>query len=99
MLTLARRGVAVTEVVNLNQIITDYLQSPEFMRLIEHHPSAKVVTELDTKLLNMIGSPVHLSKTIMNLVSNAAEAMPGGEPSPSGPKINMWSNSSTVMIP
>jgi len=25
-----------------------------------------------------MGSPVHLSKTIMNLVSNAAEAMPGG---------------------
>jgi PAS domain S-box-containing protein len=78
LLTLARRGVAVTEVVNLNRIITDYLQSPEFMRLMEYHPSAKVVTELDTDLLNMIGSPVHLSKTIMNLISNAAEAMPGG---------------------
>ena len=25
-----------------------------------------------------MGSPVHLSKTIMNLVSNAAEAMPSG---------------------
>lgn len=78
LLTLARRGVAVTEVVNLNQIISDYLQSPEFMRLIEHHPAAKVATELDHNLMNIIGSPVHLSKTIMNLVSNAAEAMPGG---------------------
>ncbi len=28
--------------------------------------------------MNIIGSPVHLSKTIMNLVSNAAEAMPDG---------------------
>ncbi|UCD81876.1 MAG: response regulator, partial [Desulfobacterales bacterium] len=27
---------------------------------------------------NIMGSPVHLSKTIMNLVSNAAEAMPNG---------------------
>jgi PAS domain S-box-containing protein len=78
LLTLARRGVAVTEVVNLNQILTDYLQSPEFMRLIEHHPAAKVTTELAPDLLHVIGSPVHLSKTIMNLVSNAAEAMPGG---------------------
>jgi len=29
-------------------------------------------------LLNILGSPVHLSKTIMNLFSNAAEAMPDG---------------------
>jgi signal transduction histidine kinase len=25
-----------------------------------------------------MGSPIHLSKTVMNLVSNAAEAMPEG---------------------
>ncbi|MBN1381008.1 MAG: response regulator, partial [Deltaproteobacteria bacterium] len=29
-------------------------------------------------LMNVIGSPVHISKTIMNLVSNAAEAMTDG---------------------
>jgi CheY-like chemotaxis protein len=29
-------------------------------------------------LLNIVGSPVHLEKTVMNLVSNAAEAMPKG---------------------
>jgi len=28
--------------------------------------------------MNSMGSPIHLSKTIMNLVSNAAEAMPDG---------------------
>jgi CheY-like chemotaxis protein len=33
---------------------------------------------LDDHLLNIIGSPVHLAKTVMNLVTNAAEAMPGG---------------------
>jgi two-component system cell cycle sensor histidine kinase/response regulator CckA len=30
LLTLARRGVAISEVVNLNAIISDQLQSPEF---------------------------------------------------------------------
>ncbi|MBN1849966.1 MAG: response regulator [Deltaproteobacteria bacterium] len=78
LLTLARRGVAVTEVANLNQIIADYLQSPEFNKLIEYHPSTHVRTNLDQDLLNIMGSPIHLSKTIMNLVSNAAEAMPDG---------------------
>ena len=32
-------------------------------------------TDLDKDLMNIKGSPVHLSKTIMNLLSNAAEAI------------------------
>lgn len=78
LLTLARRGVAVTEVLNINQIISDYLESPEFESLQENHPSVAVVVDLETELQNIMGSPVHLSKTIMNLISNAAEAMPDG---------------------
>ena len=35
-------------------------------------------THLSPDLLNIMGSPFHLSKTLMNLVSNAAEAMPDG---------------------
>ncbi|MCP4694040.1 MAG: response regulator, partial [Desulfobacterales bacterium] len=77
LLTLARRGVAVTEVVNLNQIIREYLSSPEFDKLMMYHPEIRIETWLDDALLNIMGSPVHLSKTIMNLLSNAAEATPG----------------------
>jgi CheY-like chemotaxis protein len=33
---------------------------------------------LDPDLLNILGSSVHLSKTIMNLVTNSAESMPDG---------------------
>ena len=33
---------------------------------------------MDENLLCVLGSPVHLSKTVMNLVSNSAEAMPEG---------------------
>ena len=78
LLTLARRGVAITEAVNLNNIISDYLKSPEYGKLREFHSDVKLKTDLETDLLHISGSPVHLSKTIMNLISNAAEAMPEG---------------------
>jgi PAS domain S-box-containing protein len=78
LLTLARRGVEATEVVNLNFIVAEYLQSPEHAKLELNHPGARIEMHLDEDLLNILGSPVHLSKTVMNLVSNAAEAMPEG---------------------
>jgi PAS domain S-box-containing protein len=78
LLTLARRGVAATEVVNLNHVISEYLHSPEYEKLELYHPEVRPKTHLETNLLPIMGSPVHLSKTIMNLVSNAAEAMIDG---------------------
>ena len=78
LLTLARRGVETTEVVSLNQIVADYLGSPEFSKLQLNHPGITTRTRLEDDLLNIVGSPVHLSKTVMNLVTNAAEAMPDG---------------------
>ncbi len=76
LLTLARRGVASSEVTNLNQIIADYLKSPEFVKLAADYPRIRLDTSLAPDLLNLMGSPVHLSKTIMNLVLNAVEAIP-----------------------
>ncbi|MCD4715790.1 MAG: PAS domain S-box protein, partial [Desulfobacterales bacterium] len=78
LLTLARRGVVVTEVVNLNNILDDYLKSPEIENLKGFYPDAKIESNLEGHLLNIMGSPVHLSKSVMNLVNNAAEAMPDG---------------------
>ena len=78
LLTLARRGIAVTEVVNLNHIIYEYLKSPEHENLRLYNPNVQVEINPETDLLNILGSPAHLYKTVMNLVSNAAEAMPDG---------------------
>ena len=75
LLTLARRGVAVTEVINLNRIVEDYLQSPEHGKLLSYHPHIRLETQLEPELMNISGSPVHLTKALMNLVSNAAEAI------------------------
>jgi CheY-like chemotaxis protein len=66
------------EPVGLNRIITDYLRSPEFQKLRSFHPASTIESDLAGDLLLIQGSPVHLSKIVMNLVSNAAEAMPCG---------------------
>jgi PAS domain S-box-containing protein len=78
LLTLARRGVRVAEVVNLNRIIFEYLKSPEHQKLRILHPAIQVEADLEKDLSNIMGSPVHLSKCVMNLVSNAAEAIAEG---------------------
>ncbi len=77
LLTVAR-GVATTkEPLNLNDLIGDYLHSPEFSKLKKFHPTVTVKTNLDRELLNISGSHVHIRKVVMNLVSNAAEAIEG----------------------
>ncbi|MBW2564269.1 MAG: response regulator [Deltaproteobacteria bacterium] len=78
LLTMTRRGVAVTKVLNLNEIISEYFKSPEYNQLKSYHPDVEVKTCFDSNLLEILGSPVHLSKIVMNLVSNAAEALPQG---------------------
>jgi len=40
--------------------------------------SKRVETEFEKRLLCIYGSPAHLSKSVMNLISNSAEAMPEG---------------------
>ena len=78
LLTLARRGVAISEVVNLNHIIAEQLNSPEFEKLMSFHRDVQVKADFEENLLSIKGSATHLSKTIMNIIYNAAEAMPGG---------------------
>ncbi|MBU1420788.1 MAG: response regulator [Proteobacteria bacterium] len=77
LLTLARRGVLITKILNLNSIITDYLSSHEHQELLLHHPNVRVETHLAKNLMDLMGSEVHLSKTLMNLVSNGIESMTG----------------------
>ena len=80
LLTMARRGVTSVDIININDIINEYLNSPEFDKIAKYHPDVRCRSELDPNLLNIEGSSIHLFKTLMNLVSNAAEAMPeGGE--------------------
>ncbi len=78
MLTLARRGVQNRHTLNLNTLIIDFLKAPEFLNITRRHAGLRVRTQLDAKPLHILGAPVQLTKTIMNLIVNAAEAMPRG---------------------
>ena len=75
LLTVAR-GVATTkEPLNLNDLVGDYLHSPEFNKLKQFHPTVTFKANFDSDLLNISGSHVHIRKAVMNLVSNASEAI------------------------
>ena len=78
LLTLARRGVAVSQIIELNQVVQDYLDGPEVAALKARHSQVSIETELSPSVFNIVGSAIHLEKSIMNLVTNAAEAMPDG---------------------
>ena len=78
LLTLARRGVAARELVNLNQIVEECLDSPEIQSLMGLQPNIKISTSLQPDLFNTYGSSIHIFKSLSNLIFNAVEAMPKG---------------------
>ncbi|MCP3898712.1 MAG: hypothetical protein GY707_03145, partial [Desulfobacteraceae bacterium] len=78
LLTMARRGIVVTDVINLNQVVDTFFNSPECERLKLFNSDVIIKSNLDKDLLNIKGSIVHLFKVVMNLINNAAEAMPKG---------------------
>lgn len=77
LLTVARGIAQKKEPVNLNIIIEQYMQSPELTQLSSRFPHVSFVTETYNELSMFHGSSVHISKILMNLVINAAEAING----------------------
>lgn len=78
LLTLARRGVATLELVNLNDIVDKFLASPEKQALMRLYPNIDICANLRSNLLNVYGSSTHILKSLSHLVTNAVEAMPEG---------------------
>ncbi len=77
LLTLARRGVTVSEVLNLNPVVTDFMNSAEQEKIRSYNPGVRFDVHLDQRLMNIRGSRIHLTKTLMNLLLNAVEAISG----------------------
>jgi len=75
LLTITRGVATGKETLNLNSIVKEYLDSPEYQKLESSHAFVRYKTELDPDLLNIRGSTSHIKKTLMNLVTNASEAI------------------------
>jgi two-component system, cell cycle sensor histidine kinase and response regulator CckA len=75
MLTLARRGIETQDPLDLNAIVSEQLVSPEYMKLASSHVQVKVRTDLEADLPKIKGSLFHLEKALMNLFTNAMEAI------------------------
>ena len=78
MLTFSRRENILTQLTNLNEIISSYLNTQEKQKFKSDYPLINIETNLETGLLNISASPTHLNITINNLLYNAAQAMPNG---------------------
>jgi two-component system cell cycle sensor histidine kinase/response regulator CckA len=77
LLTVAR-GVAVAkEVRNLNSLAKEYLNSPEHKKLNVLYPEVLFAHRLEATQAGIFCSPLHIKKCLMNLVTNAAEAVVG----------------------
>ena len=77
LLTLARRGVMKHDLLHLNTLLFQYLDSPEGLMLKRDYPGIDIHISCAPDLLPINGSSVHLVKTIMNIVHNAVESISG----------------------
>jgi signal transduction histidine kinase len=78
LLTLARRNVVTKKVIDLNKLINDFLVTPECRKITGDRSNITIQTNLGDGMTTVLGSETHLSKAVMNLISNAVDAMPAG---------------------
>lgn len=77
LLTVARGAAIVKEVKNLNELIHEYLRSPEHGKLTYVSPGIDWQIIYDNNLKNVHCAPIHFKKCLMNLLRNGVEAMGG----------------------
>lgn len=78
LLTMARRGIQSEDVINFNTVIADFMNTPEFEDLLARNSRIRFEIDLSPDLLRIKGSAPHLFKSILNLMTNAIEAMADG---------------------
>jgi two-component system cell cycle sensor histidine kinase/response regulator CckA len=77
LLTVARGAAIVKEVRDINALIKEYLDSPEHKKLNALYPEILFAHRFKATQADIFCSPLHIKKCLMNLVTNAAEAVVG----------------------
>lgn len=77
LLTVARGTANTKKIIDLNVLVRDYIDSPEYRRQKESAPGVRLELELADTPLPVFCSVIHIRKCLMNLVINALEAMTG----------------------
>ena len=77
LLTVARGSRGDKQVVDANELIQDYLDSPDFAYLRSRFPQVAHDFVPEEELLHLLCSPIHFRKCLMNLVVNGFEAING----------------------
>lgn len=75
LLTIARGVASTKQVCSLNVLVKEFISSPECREIQSLYPDISYRHQLHEDLSDILCSPVHVKKCIMNLVSNATEAM------------------------
>ncbi|MGE4560121.1 MAG: PAS domain S-box protein [Desulfobulbus sp.] len=75
LLTVARGISSEKKLCSLNQLVDQYLNSPEHQALLKRHPGIECRSERSEQVRFLTCSPIHIKKSLMNLVTNAAEAI------------------------
>ncbi len=75
LLTVARGIAAPRQATDLNNIVLEYLHSPEFYDLQSKYPDIRYSKHLTESITTISCSIIHLKKCLMNLVINASEAI------------------------
>jgi len=77
MLAIARSAAVTKETRNLNELVGQFQNSPEYRQLQSLYPELTITTRLEAEPSWIKCSPVHVNKCLVNLFSNAAEAIVG----------------------
>jgi signal transduction histidine kinase/ActR/RegA family two-component response regulator len=74
LLTLARNAASVKDVCDINKLIMDLTNSPEWKSIVAQHPYVKIQTYINAADSMVYCSQVHIRKCLMNLLLNGIEA-------------------------
>lgn len=77
LLTVARGVASIREPHDMHVLVQEYLHSPEYEKLKSLHPGVSCTECFEATDSIISCSPIHIKKTLMNLIANAMEAIKG----------------------